>query len=324
MRRLAAALSRMLLAILVCHCAIAGVIESPPLRVTFPEEHRELATESLTVLQASLAKFDDRLPAGDAPIHVFICGTHAEFARYAGSLSQSSVTGVAQPEAGIIAVKTPDIAGGGTDYKGTLRHELIHVLLARNSGSGNLPRWLNEGIAMMVSGEHRVGSSIRVGQMYVQGRLIPYRDLYFVFLEPGREMEFGDAYAQALSMTRFLMDRIGEDAFWRVVYATKTKTFGEALRAEASVSPTDFYDDWVGSLWMVALVFSLVSGFTAFQLMAILTIVAYLRKRRKGQATLREWEDEEDGDTGWDDAETELTPWDEEELRLEEENEEWR
>jgi hypothetical protein len=90
------------------------------------------------------------------------------------------------------------------------------------------------------------------------------------------------------------------------------------------VSPTDFYDDWVGSLWMVALVFSLVSGFTAFQLMAILTIVAYLRKRRKGQATLREWEDEEDGDTGWDDAETELTPWDEEELRLEEENEEWR
>ena len=313
-----------LLFFLACHAVFAGTIEAPPFHVTYPDEHRDRATESLAILQESLNDYSDRLPAGDAPIQIFICGTHADFARYAGSLSQTSVTGVALPEAGIIALKTPDITPGGSDYKGTLRHELIHVLLARNSGSGNLPRWLNEGIAMVVSGEHRVGSSIRVGQMYVQGRLIAYRDLFFVFLEPGKETEFGDAYAQALSMTRFLMERIGEDAFWRVVYATKTETFGNALRAEASLSPTDFYNDWVGSLWKVALVFSLVSGFSAFQLMAILTIIAYLRKRRKGQVTLREWADEEDNDLGWDGVEPELSPWEEEEMRRDEEDDEWR
>lgn len=313
-----------LLILLARHTVFGGEIDAPPFDVTYPDEHRDLASESLAVLQESLIAYTNRLPAGEAPIQIVICGTHADFARYAGSLSQTSVTGVALPEAGIIALKTPDITPGGSDYKGALRHELIHVLLARNSGSGNLPRWLNEGIAMVLSGEHRIGSSIRVGQMYAQGRLIPYRDLFFVFLEPGKETEFSDAYAQALSMTRFLMERIGEDTFWRVVYATKTETFGNALRAEASLSPADFYDDWVGSLWKVALIFSLVSGFSIFQVMAILTIVAYLRKRRKGQATLREWADEEGGDPGWDGVEPELSPWEEEELWRDEEDKEWR
>jgi hypothetical protein len=304
--------------------SVAGTIESPPFVLAFPDDHRVLAEESLAVLERSLAEFGDRLPAGDEPISIVLCGTHAEFAHYAGSVSQSSVTGVALPDSGVIAVRTPDIARGGSDFKGTLRHELIHVLLARNSDSGNLPRWLNEGIAMLVSGEHRMGSSIQVGRMYVQGRIISYRDLYFVFLEPGKEMEFGDAYAQALSMTRFLVERIGEEPFWRVVYATKTHSFGDALRAEADLSPTQFYDEWVGSLWRIALVFSLVSGFSAFQLMAILTIVAYLRKRRKGRATLREWDEVEAGDDEWEEDESELTPWDEEELRRDEEDEEWR
>lgn len=321
MRRLPARL--VLASIVLCSVTGAAVIESPPFRITFPEEWNELAHQSLATLEGSLNQYGDRLPAGSAPILVHICGTHGEFARYAGSLSQSSVSGVAQPESGVIAVKTPDITRGGSDYMGTLRHELIHVLLARNSGGDNLPRWLNEGIAMMVSGEHRVGSAIHVGQMYVQGRLITYKDLFFVFLEPGKELEFGDAYAQALSMTRFLHERLGDDAFWRVVHATKTMTFGDALRAEAGISPTDFYDDWVRSLWRVALVFSLISGFSIFQLMAILTIVAYLRKRRRGQRTLREWE-EEDEEDAWEEPVTELTPWDEEELRLEEEEDEWR
>ena len=40
--------------------------------------------------------------------------------------------------------------------------------------------------------------------------LVEYRHLDFAFLAPGDEMEFGDAYAQALSMTRYLRNRIGE------------------------------------------------------------------------------------------------------------------
>lgn len=317
MRRLAPGVAKHLVTVVMgfyCVAGGAGEMVEKPFYVVYPDAYQNLAQESLSTLSRALADYARVLPPGDAPITVAICDTHVAFARYAGGLAQSNVTGVAQPDEGIIAVKAPNLAPAGADYQGTLRHELIHVLLARNSDGDNLPRWLNEGVAMALSGEHRWASSLRVGQMYVQGRLISYRDLFFVFLAPGKEREFGDAYAQALSMTRYLMERLGEERFWRVIRATRTQSFGDALRAEASLSPAEFYDQWVASLWKVALIFSLVSGFSVFQLMAILTVMAYLRKRRQGAATVRAWEDEEEDE----DREAMMwqpTPWDEEEAR---------
>ena len=299
-----------LFAALICFfsAAFAEVIDDPPLRITYASDQQALARESHEILARGLKDFGDRLPPGDQPIEVVICSTLPEFARHAGSLAQSNVVGIAKPDEGLIAVKAPNLTMGGADYRGTLRHELIHVLLARHTSPDNLPRWLNEGIAMVLSGEYRWESRARVAQMYWQGRLIPYRDLLFVFLEPGKEMEFGDAYAQALSMTRYLMDQLGEEAFWRVVLALDSKTFGDALRAEAGMSPMDFYDDWTGSLWTVALIFSLVSGFSIFQLMAILTVIAYFRKRRRGLATVRAWEEEEQATTD-DEEVSDPLPW---------------
>ena len=63
------------------------------------------------------------------------------------------------------------------------------------------------------------------------------------------------------------------------------------------MSPAQFWDAWRGQLWKIALVSSLVSGFSAFQVMAILTVVAYFRKRWRGLRKMREWEEEEAWDT---------------------------
>jgi hypothetical protein len=99
--------------------------------------------------------------------------------------------------------------------------------------------------------------------------------------------------------------------------------FGDAMRKHAGFGPANFYDDWVGSLWAVALVFWLVSGFSVFQLMAFMTIAAWWRKRRQGRRILERWDEEgrvpapagvpagwavldnapDDGDAGYDDEE---------------------
>ena len=288
--------------------ASADVIEDPPLRIIYTSDQESLARESHGILASGLDDFGKRLPPGEQEIQVFICSTLPEFARHAGGLAQSNVLGIAKPEEGVIAVKAPNLMMGGADYRGTLRHELVHVLLARHTSPDHLPRWLNEGIAMVMSGEYRWESRARIAQMYWQGGLIPYRDLLFAFLEPGKEMEFGDAYAQALSMTRYLMDELGQEGFWRVVLALDSKSFGDALREEAGISPPDFFENWKGSLWTFALVFSLVSGFSIFQIMAILTVIAYFRKRRRGLATVREWDEEELATTG-DMDESDPLPW---------------
>jgi hypothetical protein len=308
----------------VCCMAVAvsgpcwpATLTQDAVHVIYDSADEALARQAARIIQDALHELGPRLPAGDDPIIVAVCHTVAEFERYAGPYARPNVTGIAMPSQGVIAVKAPRLVPQGPDFTGTLRHELIHVLLARNVPAGRLPRWLEEGIAMTFSREYRWGSKLRIGQMYAQGQIIPYRELEWAFLEPGRETEFGDAYAQALSMTRFLREELSEDEFWALVHDLDTMTFPAALKRHADISVTGLVDAWRRSLWKVAVVFSIVSGFSIFQLMALLTVYAYLRKRRQGRRILRRWEDEE-GDvptlTVLDLEDNEpLYPWEEEE-----------
>ena len=273
-----------------------------------------IGQRSLDVLEQALTEFEPRLPPGEGRIRVTVCRNLPEFKELAGAYGATSVGGIAKSEQGLIVVKAPYLLPERQDYRGMLRHELIHVLLARNTNAANTPRWFDEGVAMVISKELRWESSLRIARMYARRRLIHYPDLNIAFAPRGDEGTFDDAYAQALSMTRYLYDRAGEEKFWEIVHALKTITFEDALRKYADLTPAGLYDAWHASLWKVALIASLVSGFSAFQLMALLVIVAYLRKRRRGQKLLRQWEEEEaEPDVfHWEDVVDGPYPWEEE------------
>jgi len=282
-----------LLALVASGTACAATLRGGLFEIEYADGEESLARKSLAVLQEAQREFAHRLPAGGEPVRVVICSTMGTFRIHARRLGRLPVEGIAQSEKGLIVVKAPGLRREALDYSGTLRHELVHVLLARNTDRAVLPLWLNEGIAMTVGKDFRWESMFRVARMYLYGRIIPYRELNFAFVAPHTGLEFGDAYAQSLSMTRFLIDRVGEATFWEMVYALNTMSFAEALQTKAGLSPGAFYREWRKSLWKVALVSSLVSGFSVFQLMAVLVIVAYWRKRRRGQQILRRWEEEE-------------------------------
>jgi len=132
--------------------------------------------------------------------------------------------------------------------------------------------------------------------MYARGRIIHYDLLAAVLSYRAGERAFGDAYAQSIAMTGFLVERLGEDRFWEMIHSLNGQSFDLALAAYAGLSPQQLWEEWRHSLWRVALVTSLVSGFTLFQIMAILSFWAWWRKHRRGRALLRAWEAE--GDTG--------------------------
>jgi hypothetical protein len=268
-------------------------MERGGVRVEFPPNAKQLAEESLATLDVARNELKDRLPQSPAMLHVVICDTDATFKTYAGALATRSVLAIAKPEDDLIVLKTPALVPAGSDYTGTVRHELIHILLRHNVTTDNLPRWLNEGIAMVLSGENRWESRSLIASMYLNGRILTYRELELSFLDPGNEIEFGDAYAQAYSMTQYLLDELGEDRFWALLHSLDGRTFGAALEAELGMVPYDFWAEWKGSLGWTALLFSILSGVTLFQLMALLLIVAYWRKRRRGLRVIRQWEEED-------------------------------
>ena len=275
---------------------LAATLERGQLRLQYSEGQEAIALETMNVLHTGLATYARRLPAGEEPIRVHICQTIAEFEGLSGGLPSKRVQGFARSREGLIVLKGPALLVPGSNYAGIVRHELLHVLLARNTDPDHLPRWLNEGVAMILSRENRWSTMFSMARIYTGGRVVEYGNLEHAFNAPGNEMVFGDVYVQSLSMTRYLRSQIGEETFWAMIYGLRDRSFDEALRSQTGLSAEVFYDTWRGSLWRTALVSSIVTGMTLFQFAAILLVVAYLRKRMRNRRTLQKWAAEEEGD----------------------------
>lgn len=306
MKRLTFYLASLLLILAAARIAAAPGTLEPPRKISggiftveFWPGDEKIANESLEILRETASDFSRRLPAGDRPVRVTICRSIDQFRAHAGQYGRAWVGGVTKSRSGRIAVKAPYLLPESRDYYGLLRHELLHVLLARNVREEYLPRWFNEGVVMVLSGENRWGSAARVAGMYASRNLIPYYNLDFGFLPLGDEVLSGDAYAQAYSMTRFLQDRIGEERFWELVAALRHTPFDTALSQATGMTPGEFYNTWRGSLWKVALISASASAFSAFNLMILLVFLAWYRKRRRNIAILEQWEQEEMEEAAW-------------------------
>ena len=273
------------------------VLEKETLRrglflIEYPPGQERAAEQTLRILENAVTEFTPMLPAGEAPIRVVVTDVSEEFTHYAAHFAGLDVVGLAQPTNNLIIVKAPRLRTPDSDYPGTLRHELVHLLLYRNVDYANLPQWLNEGLAMSLSNEFYWQSMFKIARMFIQNRIIPYRLLDDSFYSPSDQMQFNDAYAQALSMTRYLRDELGEDVFWSLIRALADQPFHKALENLAGMSVLEFWNGYERALWKYAIIATMASGFF-FQPAAILLIIAYIRRRRIAQDIYRRWEEEE-------------------------------
>ena len=273
--------------------APAATLQDGPLLVEYAAEDQDAAQRAMRELKAAAAEFAPRLPLGDQPVHVFIAPNVASFHSRAPGFMPGQVSGVADPERGLITVKSPRLRGARANFLDTLRHELVHVLLARNTKDVFLPRWLNEGLAMFMAKEYQFATPMTMAVMFFENRMIEYKDLDRAFVNPGQEMEFGDAYAQALSLTRHLYKRLGPDRFWQVVLATRIMPFPDALREHGGLDVREMMRGYTRSLWLVVLVGAVASG-SFFAPISVLTIVAWFRVSRQRARVLEGWAREEE------------------------------
>jgi hypothetical protein len=306
--------------LLVFTSLFAGAVE--PMRVAqqnnitivFPPELESLARETIARTQHDIVALAPHLPNPPDKLRIILCSTTEQFAVHAGKYGKARVGGVAKSEEGLIVLKAPRLQRLRGEYWNVLTHELAHILIARNTDVFNVPRWLNEGVAMMLSGDWSSWTNtFSVGWMQMNGRILPLWYLDMAFEEPGHETVFSEAYSQGLDMTKFLRKHLGEEKFWALIRGMKSLPFEEAIVAHGGMSPGEFYEAWRGTLWKTALATSILSGFTGFQLATILVLLAYWRLRRKNKRILRRWEMEESliGPGPGHFRPTPDTPWDE-------------
>jgi hypothetical protein len=106
----------------------------------------------------------------------------------------SWAAGAAEPRASRLVV---GITAGGSrqDRRTTLTHELAHVVTAEVTGGRTLPRWLDEGIARVVAGEHGIEDLSLLAHARIADRFLPLAALERGF--PPGAADAALAYAEA-------------------------------------------------------------------------------------------------------------------------------
>lgn len=196
-----------------------------------------------------------------------------------GGRPPSWSTALAYPDQGIVLVEARTL----TDASGpsTLRHELAHVALG--AIGRDWPRWFQEGFAVHLTGEQRYSFTqyATLFRAVHQDRIFHFDDLATGWPEHPLDVEI--AYAQSASFVSWLIDTKGPAALGALLDeesrgASFDQAFSRAFKSSVWAEETAWRRllpvrySW----WPI-----LTGGTTVWGLAAVLTVVAWARRRRQ-------------------------------------------
>ena len=166
-------------------------------------------------------------------------------------------------------------------------HEVTHVLVARASGGAALPRWYNEGLAMVAAREWALEDRARTALALIghrPGSLAAIGDAF-----AGDAATVARSYALSAAFVRYTLRRFGAASAARTLAAAASGIpFGEAFRRATGASLAEaerafFRREALWGTWVPFLTSTTALWFviTALALLAI-------RRRRRRDAELRE------------------------------------
>ncbi len=206
----------------------------------------------------------------------------------------SYAAGVAYPEIGLVLLTIKPVhPNSAQDLTEVFRHELAHVALEDAVNGRPVPRWFNEGFAVLASGET---SFVRMQTLWtatVSDNLLSLAQLERTF--PMDENEASIAYAQAADVVRFLIRREEKHRFRGLISRLRDgETMDSALLNSYGEETSTLESEWREEVarrytfWPV-----LFSGSLIWVGTLGLFAAGWRRKRRKAAATLARWESEE-------------------------------
>jgi hypothetical protein len=179
-------------------------------RMIVDELRPRLGDEDCRPIVATLVGSMDEAPGLDPPWHL-----------------PSWAAGAARPTVRRIIIGVT-AEGRVQDRMRTLRHELVHVLAHSAAGGAPLPRWLDEGLARVLAGEHGIDDLRVLAQARVADRFLPLSALVDGF--PSGNADAALAYAESGRAVSLLLAH-GEDAAHLLARVRAGASVDDALRA---------------------------------------------------------------------------------------------
>jgi hypothetical protein len=206
----------------------------------FARELMDTCEEGLARLTQDIGTYPGK------PINIYVYASTDDL-KGAMVYSQEWTGGVAFADFGIIAIS---IAPSELDWgKKALVHELTHLVVhqATFSPYGQLPVWLDEGLAMYNEGELDSVFRSYLAEAIVEDKLISVRSLCSPFSAYSDKASL--SYAQSYSLVEYLLDNYGQDKMLNLLAILRQgSTYDEAL--------TEVYGfdiDGLDALWRATL-----------------------------------------------------------------------
>lgn len=160
---------------------------------------------------------------------------HAKLGSYVSAVGRGSERTVGssllKADNGKILRRRIDLLGGRTAFlTAALPHELTHVVVQERFAKTTMPRWADEGIAILADPEskqgrhrHDLNNAVANGTTFPAGALLTLG-------EYPRPDQFGVFYGQSASLTEFLVQRKTPEAFLEFIERANLLGYESALR----------------------------------------------------------------------------------------------
>ena len=182
----------------------------------------------------------------------------------------------------LLPERTPSYPDGGLEE--VLAHEVAHVLIYRAGAGRRIPRWFNEGLAMLAGRSWRLRDQTQLALSLLFAEKVPLWRLDDLF-EGGRS-DVERAYALSGALVQDLLDRYGSGLPRALLSRVADGlSFDEALRRTTGATLIDVGDAFwarqtVLKRWIPILTSTAVLWFG----ISLLAVVAALKRRRERSA----------------------------------------
>jgi hypothetical protein len=205
------------------------------------------------------------------------------------------VVGYAMGDQGLIVLLPQRVpAYPDSSLDDVLLHETAHILVARAADGHPLPRWFQEGMAMIAGRSWSLDDRTRLTLALLVDRPVSLAALDGRFA--GGQAEVNRAYAVAGSFVRDLLDRYGPEAAPRILEGVAHGlSFEDAFFAATGTTLTSAEDSfWSRQTFWYRWVPVLTSSVTLWLLITLLALWAMRHRRRRDAARRRIWEEEDE------------------------------
>ncbi|MFC1682921.1 peptidase MA family metallohydrolase [Candidatus Zixiibacteriota bacterium] len=202
--------------------------------------------------------------------------------------------GAAVPGRRRIVLISPGSSPREADTHKVLVHELSHVVLGQALGDARVPRWLEEGLAMYISHEWRLGQSVLVARALLFDSLIPLERISTV--NSFSRARANLAYTESYLAIAFILDRYGETRLHQLVHdLARHGDIDLAMQTSLGLTYREFlmaWNDYVTRRYHWASVLS--NPVILWLLILSLFLLAFALKRRHSRRVLRRWKMDEE------------------------------